>query len=108
MLRRSGIWDSGFAFGYAMPDRAIVRGMDEGALMQLRDDLRGGTARPIGADGDSYVVDGNRLLIHVAEGPATSEVFDVAVGHAPAPEMLIPVMHTFARSFASLWRLAGD
>jgi CheY-like chemotaxis protein len=108
MLRRAGIWDSGFSFGYAMPDRSIARGMDEAALRALRDELLAGTARPLGDGGDSYVSDGNRLLIHVAESATTSEVFDISVGHAPAPAMLVPAMHTFARSFASLWKLAGD
>jgi CheY-like chemotaxis protein len=107
LLRRAGIWDSGFKFGYMLADRSIARGMDEAALAGLRDRLRAGEAKPIGQDGDSYVVDGDQLLIHIAEGPHTAEVFDIAVGHAPAPAMLMPVMHTFARSFASLWKRGG-
>ena len=107
LLRRAGIWDEGFKFGYILAGRTIARGMDEATLIDLRDRLSGGAAQAIGEHGDSYVVDGNQLLIHVAEGPTTSEVFDVAIGHAPAPEMLLPVMHTFARSFASLWKRAG-
>jgi hypothetical protein len=51
--------------------------------------------------------DGDRCLIHVAAGPSTSEVVHVALGHAPMPEVLVPLLHTFTRSFASLWMRAA-
>jgi CheY-like chemotaxis protein len=107
-LNRSwGVWDVGFKIGYAMGDRTIVRGFEETELIALRDQLAAQPGAPIGSGGDRYVIDGNHLLIKIAASDTTDETFDVAVGHAPPPEMLIPVMHTFARSFATLWKKAG-
>jgi CheY-like chemotaxis protein len=109
-LQRSwGMWDVDFKIGYSIGDTTITRGIDAAEFAEIRDRLnsRGGT--PIGMSGnDHYVVDGNQLLIKVAAGPATDEVYDIAIGHAPAPEVLIPVMHTFVRSFAALWKKAGE
>ena len=108
--RSWGMWDVDFKIGYSIGDTVITRGIDAAEFSEIRDrlvDSQGGT--PIGMSGnDHYVVDGNQLLIKVAAGPATDEVYDIAIGHAPAPEVLIPVMHTFVRSFAALWKKAGE
>ena len=92
-----------------MGDASILRGFDQGEFTRLRQELDALPGTPIGRSGnDKFVVDGNRLLIKVAASDTTDEVYDIAVGHAPAPEMLIPVMHTFVRSFAALWKKAGE
>ena len=108
LVRSWAMWDVDFRIGYAIGDTTIVRGFDEAEFRAVRDELDAKTGTPIGRSGnDKYVVDGNRLLIKVAASDTTAEVYDVAVGHAPAPAMLIPVMHTFVRSFAGLWKKAG-
>jgi CheY-like chemotaxis protein len=104
-----GMWDVDFKIGYSMDDTSVVRGFSEDEFASIRDELDSQPGTPIGMTGaDKYVVDGNRLLIKVAGTDTTDEVYDVAVGHAPAPEVLIPVMHTFVRSFAGLWKKAGE
>lgn len=109
LTRSWGMWDVDFRIGYSIGDTTIVRGFDEDEFRALRDELDGQAGMPIGRSGnDKVVVDGNRLLIKVAESPLTAEVYDVAIGHAPAPEALIPVMHTFVRSFAALWKKAAE
>ena len=107
-LRKSwNVWDVGFKIGYSSGADSIVRGFDQAEFETVRDDLLARPGTPIGQAGDLYVVDGNRLLIKIAESDATAEVVDVAAGFAEPPEMLIPVMHTFVRSFATLWKKAG-
>jgi len=109
LTRSWGMWDVDFRIGYSIGDTSILRGFDEAEFAALRDELDAKPGSPIGRSGtDKVVVDGNRLLIKVAESPTTAEVYDVAVGYAPAPEALIPVMHTFVRSFAGLWKKAED
>jgi CheY-like chemotaxis protein len=109
LTRSWGMWDVDFRIGYSINGETILRGFDEAEFGELRDALDGEAGTPIGRSGnDKYVIDGNRLLIKVAGSDTTDEVYDVAVGHAPAPEMLIPVMHTFVRSFAALWKKAGE
>ena len=109
LTRSWGMWDVDFRIGYSIGDTSILRGFDEAEFAALRDELDAKPGSPIGRSGtDKVVVDGNRLLIKVAESPTTAEVYDVAVGYAPAPEALIPVMHTFVRSFAGLWKKAAD
>ena len=108
LTRSWGMWDVDFKIGYGIGDTTVVRGFDEAEFARLRDELDSQEGKPIGRSGnDKVVVDGNRLLIKVAESDATAEVYDVAVGYAPAPEGLIPVMHTFVRSFAALWKKAA-
>jgi len=102
-----GMWDVDFKIGYGIHGRTIARGFDEAEFAALRERLDAAPGTPLGPGGDRYVVDGNALMIKVAASPTTDEVVDIAVGHAPPPEMLIPLMHGFVRSFAALWKRAG-
>ena len=109
LTRSWGMWDVDFRIGYSIGDTTIVRGFDEAEFAVIRDELDAREGQPIGRTGaDKVVVDGNRLLIKIAGSDATAQVYDVAIGHAPPPETLIPVMHTFVRSFAALWKKAGE
>ncbi len=109
LTRSWGMWDLDFRIGYSVGGQSILRGFEEGEFTRMRQELDALPATPIGRGGnDKFVVDGNRLLIKVAASDTTDEVYDIAVGHAPAPDMLIPVMHTFVRSFAGLWKKAGE
>jgi CheY-like chemotaxis protein len=109
LTRSWGMWDVDFRIGYSVGGESILRGLDEDEFAGLRDELDAMPGNPIGRSGDDkFVVDGNRLLIKVAASDTTEEVYDIAIGHAPPPEMLIPVMHTFVRSFAGLWKKAAD
>jgi CheY-like chemotaxis protein len=109
LTRSWGMWDVDFKIGYSVDDTSILRGFEDDEFRALRDELDAMPGTSIGRSGnDKYVVDGNRLLIKVAASDTTDEVYDIAIGHAPAPEMLIPVMHTFVRSFAGLWKKAGE
>ena len=114
LVRSWGVWGVDFVIGYIFPDRVIAHGTHEKGLRELRDRLNAlegsGDERPgypLSNEGDKYVVDGNELLIKIAAGPETEETYHVVVGYAPPPEMFIPVMYTFARSLAMLWRKAN-
>jgi CheY-like chemotaxis protein len=103
-LRRSwDVWDVDFRIGYSVDGTVIARGMDERAFEELRDRLAQHPGTSLGSGDDEYVVDDKQLYIKVAGDDTTSEVHHVVVGYGPPPEMLIPVIHTFARSFAMLW-----
>ena len=82
----------------------MARGMDEQAFEELGDGLAAKPATPIGDRGDTYAVDGNQLLVEVAADEETAAVRHVVVGYAPPPEMLVPLIHSFARSFGALWK----
>ncbi len=103
-LKRSwDVWDVDFRIGYAVDGTVIARGMDEQAFSELRDTLAGRSGTTINDRGDSYVVDGNQLLVRVAGDDTTAGVDHVVVGYGPPPDMLIPLIATFARSFGMLW-----
>jgi CheY-like chemotaxis protein len=102
-----GMWDVDFKIGYGMGGRVIARGLDDAEFAAIRDRLDAQPGTPLGPGGDKYVVDGNTLMIKVAGSDTCDEVVDIAVGHAPPPEMLIPLMHGFVRSFGALWKRAG-
>ena len=112
LLRSWTVWDIDFVIGYIFPDRVIAHGKDEKGLIELRDELNtleGGGERPgfpLSPEGDKYVVDGNQLLVKIAAGPDTEEVYHVVVGYAPPPDMFIPLIYSFAKSFAALWKKA--
>jgi hypothetical protein len=78
--------------------------MDESAFRELRDRLAGQPSTPLGPGGDDYVIDGKQLLVRVAGDDTTSAVEHVVVGYGPPPEMLVPLIHMFARSLGMLWR----
>jgi hypothetical protein len=82
----------------------IVRGMDEQQFDELRDALDRQPGTSLGSGGDKYAIDGNQLLVKVAGDETTAAVDHVVVGYAPPPEMLIPLIHGFARSFGTLWK----
>lgn len=70
----------------------------------FREGLAAGSGTPIGDRGDTYVVDGNQLLVEIAGDEETAAARHVIVGYAPPPEMLVPLIHSFARSFGALWK----
>jgi CheY-like chemotaxis protein len=107
LQRGWGMWDVDFKIGYGLSGTTIARGLDDAAFAELRARLDAQPGTPLGPNGDKYVIDGNTLMIKVAAGETTDEVVDIAVGHAPPPEMLIPLMHGFVRSFGALWKKAG-
>jgi hypothetical protein len=104
LLRSWDAWDVDFRIGYGVDRTTIVRGMDEQAFEELADRLEAQPGTPIGDRGDKYVVDGNQLLVKIAGDDTTAAVRHVVVGYAPPPEMLIPLIHGFARSFGTLWK----
>ena len=104
LLRSWDAWDVDFRIGYAVDGTAIVRGMDEQQFSELRDSLDRLPGTPIGAGGDKYAIDGNQLFVKVAGDKTTATVDHVVVGYAPPPEMLISLIHGFARSFGTLWK----
>lgn len=104
LLRSWDAWDVDFRIGYRVDGTTMARGMDEQAFEELGDGLAAKPATPIGDRGDTYVVDGNQLLVEVAADETTAAVRHVVVGYAPPPEMLVPLIHSFARSFGALWK----
>ena len=103
-LRRSwDVWEVDFRIGYSVDGTIIARGMDEPAFEDLRDELAQQPGTPLGDRGDEYVIRDKQLLIKIAGDDVTSEVEHVVEGYGPPPEMLVPLIHTFARSFAMLW-----
>jgi CheY-like chemotaxis protein len=60
----------------------------------------------LNADGDTYVIEGNNLLLKIAGGPTTAELSFVAAGVFPPPEMLVHLWHQHHRSVAALWKQA--
>ena len=104
LARSWDVWDVDFQIGYALDGTVIARGMDEPAFRELRDRLAGQPSTPLGAGGDEYVIDGKQLLVRVAGDDTTSAVEHVVVGYGPPPEMLVPLIHMFARSLGMLWR----
>ena len=104
-LQRSwDAWDVDFRIGYRVDGTTMVRGIDEQAFGELADRLAAQPGTAIGERGDRYAVDGNQLLVDVAADETTAAVQHVVVGYAPPPEMLIPLIHGFARSFGALWK----
>jgi len=104
-LQRSwDAWDVDFRIGYRVDGTTMVRGIDEQAFGELADRLAAQPGTAIGDRGDRYAVDGNQLLVDVAADETTAAVQHVVVGYAPPPEMLIPLIHGFARSFGALWK----
>jgi len=61
---------------------------------------------PLNADGDKYVIEGNNLLLKIAAGPTTAELYFVAAGVFPPPEMIVRLWHQHHRSVAALWKQA--
>jgi CheY-like chemotaxis protein len=104
LLRSWDAWDVDFRIGYAVDGTHIVRGMDEQQFDELRDALDRQPGTSLGSGGDKYAIDGNQLLVKVAGDETTAAVDHVVVGYAPPPEMLIPLIHGFARSFGTLWK----
>jgi len=104
LLRSWDAWDVDFRIGYAVDGTAIVRGMDEQQFDELRDSLDRLPGTPLAAGADKFAVDGNQLFVKVAGDETTAAVDHVVVGYAPPPEMLIPLIHGFARSFGTLWK----
>ena len=103
-LRRSwDVWDVDFRIGYSVDGTIIARGMDERGFEELRDRLAQQPGTPLGDRGDEYVILDKQLLIKIAGDDVTSEVEHVVEGYGSPPEMLVPLIHTFARSFAMLW-----
>jgi len=104
-LRRSwDAWDVDFQIGYSVEGTHVLRGIDEAGFDGLRDELDRQSGEPLNDSGDRYVTDGKRLLIKVAGDDTTVAVDHIIVGYAPPPEMLIPLIHGFARSFGALWK----
>ncbi len=104
LLRSWDAWDVDFRIGYRVDGTTMARGMDDQAFEELGDRLAAGSGAPIGDRGDTYVVDGNQLMVEIAADEETAAVRHVVVGYAPPPEMLIPLIHSFARSFGALWK----
>ena len=103
LARSWDAWDVDFRIGYAVDGTVIARGMDEEGFRELRDRLAQQSATPLGRAGDEYVIDGKQLFLRVAGDDTTSQVEHIVVGYGPPPEMLIPLIHTFARSLGMLW-----
>jgi CheY-like chemotaxis protein len=59
---------------------------------------------PLNGDGDKYVIEGNNLLLKIAGGPTTAELYFVAEGVFPPPEMIVRLWHQHHRSVAALWK----
>jgi len=97
-------WDVDFKIGYEVEGTKIVRGLDESDFDDLRDRLDGAAHVPLGGGSDYYAVDGRQLLLRVTGDDTTAAVDHIVVGYAPPPEMLMPLIHGFARSFGTLWR----
>jgi len=103
LMRSWDVWDVDFRIGYSLDGTVVARGMDEAAFRELSDRLSQQPATPLGSGGDEYMVDGTQLLLKIAGDDTTSDVEHIVVGYGPPPEMLIPLIHTFARSLAMLW-----
>jgi CheY-like chemotaxis protein len=97
-------WDVDFVIGYVFEDRVIGHGRDDAGVRALADELAQQPGTPISDTGDTYVVDGRRLLVQIAPGPDTAAVSHVVIGYAPPADFAIPLIHGFARSFAALWK----
>jgi CheY-like chemotaxis protein len=104
LLRSWDVWDVDFRIGYQVDRTTMARGMDEQAFEELADRLAAQTGTVIGEREDRYVVDGNQLLVEIAADDTTAAVRHVVAGYAPPPEMLVPLIHSFARSFGALWK----
>jgi CheY-like chemotaxis protein len=104
LLRSWDAWDVDFKIGYSVEGTPILRGMDEGAFEELRDRLDGQPGEQLNDSGDKYAIDGNRLLVKVAGDDTTAAVDHIIEGYARPPEMLVPLIHGFARSFGALWK----
>ena len=101
-------WDVDFVIGYVVEDRVIGHGRDDEGFRALRDELVRLSGTPIGDVGDTFVVDGRRLLVQIAPGPETTAVSHVVIGYAPPADFVIPLIHGFIRSFAALWKKASS
>jgi len=104
-LRRSwDAWEVDFKIGYSVEGTKIVRGLDESAFDDLLAGLDHSAHVPLAGGPDYYAVDGKQLLLRVSGDDTTPAVDHIVVGYGPPPEMLIPLIHGFARSFGALWR----
>jgi CheY-like chemotaxis protein len=67
------VWDVDFRIGYAIDGEVIARGIDEQQFMDLRDALGQQSGKTLNGAGDSYVIDGNQLLLRIAGSDTSSE-----------------------------------
>ena len=104
-LKRSwDVWDVDFKIAYSLDGTVVARGMDESGLHELREQIAQQPATSLGSGGDEYRIDGRQLLLRIPGDDTTAAVEHVVVGYGPPPEMLIPLIHTFARSLGMLWQ----
>jgi hypothetical protein len=90
-------------FSFIM-DGQVIAGVGTGAF-ELEEELSKLPPTYLSDEGDQYVVDGNWLMIKIAETPFISALTFIAVGTAPAPEFEVNLFYQLARSVAGLWDL---
>lgn len=82
-----------------------MNGMEPGQAQALLDHLNTREAKRLNADGDTYVQDGNTLMIKVPAGPAGGLAFVATTAFAP-PESIIVLYHRVLRDLALLLQRA--
>lgn len=94
---------------WVIVDGLVIAGFEvgqESRSLGLHQHLNQLPGTPLNADGDKYAIEGNNLLIKVAGGPTTAELYFVAAGVFPPPEMIVHLWHQHHRSVAALWKQA--
>lgn len=82
-------------------------GWDEQTAMALKEKLDKSEGTPLSPDGDKYVHDeDNHLLLKVAANPPRPEAFILLNYRNPFAEHRIITIHSFLRTFATLWSRA--
>jgi CheY-like chemotaxis protein len=82
-----------------------MRSLEPGQAQALRERLNARDGKKLGADGDSYVIDGNTLMIKVPTGPPGGIAFVANTTFVP-PESVIVLYHRALRGLAMLLQRA--
>ena len=106
-------WSSPSPFGIRIGDKVAVFHMDEPAFNEMvgrLNTLQGGGERPghpMNDQGDKYIIEGNEVLIKVAESPTTAEAFWAHRLFGEPSETIIELMYQGLRGFAAVMKRAA-
>lgn len=113
MQQAFSAWSSQWSpFGIRIGDKQFAIHMDEAALNEMvgrLNTLEGGGERPghpMNGQGDKYIIDGNEVLVKVAESPTTAEAFWAQRLFGEPSEAIIELMYQGLRGSAAVMKRA--
>jgi CheY-like chemotaxis protein len=106
-------WSSPSPFGVRIGDKVAAFHMDEPAFNEMvgrLNTLQGGGERPghpMNDQGDKYIIEGNEVLIKVAESPTTAEAFWAHRLFGEPSETIIELLYQGLRGCAAVMKRAA-